>query len=95
MTGRHFTRREFAKAAGLGVSGAMSSLQETPGAAPLNGGYAPVQAFDFERARRETPGTERVVHFNHAGASLMPRPVLDAVQNHLRLEAEIGGYDGR
>jgi len=34
-----------------------------------------------------------VLHLNHAGASLLPQPVLDAVIGHLRLEAEIGGYE--
>jgi selenocysteine lyase/cysteine desulfurase len=33
------------------------------------------------------------VHFNHAGASLMPEVVLDAVVGFLRREAEIGGYE--
>ena len=48
---------------------------------------------DVERARALTPGCERVIHLNHAGASLMPAPVLETVVSHLRREAEIGGYE--
>lgn len=49
--------------------------------------------FDIERARRETPGCDDVVHFNNAGASLQSLPVLNAVFDHLHLEAKIGGYE--
>src|SRR3712207_2537355 len=52
-----------------------------------------LDSFDVARARRETPGCERVLHFNNAGAALMPRPVLDATRDYLTLEAEIGGYE--
>ena len=50
-------------------------------------------SLDVARARADTPGCRRVVHLNNAGASLPARPVLEAVIDHLRLEAEIGGYE--
>jgi cysteine desulfurase / selenocysteine lyase len=49
--------------------------------------------FDLPRARQDTPGCAHVLHFNNAGASLMPRPVLEATIAHLQLEAQIGGYE--
>ena len=49
--------------------------------------------FDLAGARRETPGCEGVVHFNNAGASLMPGPVVEAAVGYLRLEAAVGGYE--
>jgi len=48
---------------------------------------------DIERARRDTPAANQVLHFNNAGAALMPAPVLQAQLHHLQLEAEAGGYE--
>jgi selenocysteine lyase/cysteine desulfurase len=43
--------------------------------------------------RNDTPGVRHVVHYNNAGASLMPKPVIDAITAHIALEAEMGGYE--
>ncbi|MBY0552411.1 MAG: aminotransferase class V-fold PLP-dependent enzyme [Candidatus Obscuribacterales bacterium] len=48
---------------------------------------------DVVRARRETPGCTKVVHFNNAGASLTPTPVSQAVHEYLRCEELTGGYE--
>ncbi|MCC6484482.1 MAG: aminotransferase class V-fold PLP-dependent enzyme [Armatimonadetes bacterium] len=50
-------------------------------------------SLDVKKARKETPGTRNVAHFNNAGASLMPLPVTDAVKAYLQLESDIGGYE--
>lgn len=49
--------------------------------------------FDLARARAETRGCANLVHLNHAGASLMPVPVADAVVDWLREEEMTGGYE--
>lgn len=49
--------------------------------------------FDIHLAREQTPGCHNIIHFNNAGASLMPRPVLDAVVAHLQQEARLGSYE--
>lgn len=48
---------------------------------------------DVARARAETPGCAEVMHFNNAGAALMPACVADAVRDHLALETRRGGYE--
>ncbi|MCB0338893.1 MAG: aminotransferase class V-fold PLP-dependent enzyme [Bdellovibrionales bacterium] len=46
----------------------------------------------IERLRSETPGVERMLHFDNAGSSLMARPIYDTVVAHLEREMMIGGY---
>ncbi|NVK34976.1 MAG: aminotransferase class V-fold PLP-dependent enzyme [Rhodobacteraceae bacterium] len=43
--------------------------------------------------RRDTPGCKERIHFNNAGTGLVSAPVLQAVKDHLDLEAQIGGYE--
>jgi selenocysteine lyase/cysteine desulfurase len=53
----------------------------------------PVDSPDLPRWRADTPGCERLVHLNNAGAALQPGPVRRAVREHLDLEDQIGGYE--
>lgn len=47
---------------------------------------------NLDQLRAETPGAETAIYLNNASASLMPQPVIDAVQGYFALEAKIGGY---
>lgn len=53
----------------------------------------PKPLLDLAALRADTPGCETVVHFNNAGCGLLARPVLQAMLEHLELEARIGGYE--
>lgn len=48
---------------------------------------------DVAAVRADTPGCETAVHLTACGAGLMPAPVLEALHEHLDLEARIGGYE--
>ncbi|HEY1368874.1 MAG TPA: aminotransferase class V-fold PLP-dependent enzyme [Gaiellaceae bacterium] len=47
---------------------------------------------DLARVRADTPGCLERVFLDSAGSSLPPEPVVRAVSDHLRREAEVGGY---
>src|SRR5687768_8733778 len=49
---------------------------------------------ELRRWRADTPAADAGrVHLNNAGAGLMPRPVVETIQQHLKLESELGGYE--
>lgn len=48
---------------------------------------------DVEQIRKDTPGCEKKVHFNNAGASLPPLPVTEAIKEYILLESITGGYE--
>ena len=48
---------------------------------------------DLARWRAETPGCAHRNHLNNAGAALMPISVIRAIEDHVSLEARIGGYE--
>ena len=47
----------------------------------------------IQSLRADTPGTKERIHFNNAGASLMPTPIIAAIKQHIDLETKIGGYE--
>jgi selenocysteine lyase/cysteine desulfurase len=48
---------------------------------------------EIEKFRNDTNGCRYVNHMNNAGAGLMPDVVTQSVQEHIKLESEIGGYE--
>lgn len=52
-----------------------------------------MKTLDIARLRADTPACEQLIHFNSAGASLMPAPVYRATLQHLQLEQDVGGYE--
>lgn len=48
---------------------------------------------NIEQLRADTPGVGQLIHFNNAGAALMPDPVIEVMTRYLQLEARIGGYE--
>lgn len=55
-------------------------------------GFAPIAGEELEKLRADTPGTATTTHLLACGASLMPKPVIDAVHDYLDFEATRGGY---
>lgn len=48
---------------------------------------------EVQQFRNDTQGCKNVIHLNNAGAGLMPDVVTQAQLDHIKLEAEIGGYE--
>ncbi|MCF5702153.1 aminotransferase class V-fold PLP-dependent enzyme [Pseudomonas syringae] len=48
---------------------------------------------NIEQLRADTPAVAQLIHFNNAGAALMPTPVIETMTRHIQLEATLGGYE--
>lgn len=48
---------------------------------------------EIQQLRSETDATKNLIHFNNAGASLIPNPVRDAMLGYLQYEANSGAYE--
>jgi selenocysteine lyase/cysteine desulfurase len=68
------------------------------GWAVLHNGFLVRSAMNFDPApwRMDTAAAlGGRIHLNNAGASLMPKPVVDAMTGHIELEVRLGGYEAR
>jgi len=50
-------------------------------------------SINLAKVQQDLCAPSELIHFNNAGASLMPKPILDCQIEHLVLEAAIGGYE--
>ena len=48
---------------------------------------------DIDSLRADTPGCKTKIHFNNAGASLMPSLVVDTMTSYLAMESTTGGHE--
>ena len=53
----------------------------------------PADPAALSRWRADTPGCERLIHLNNAGAALHAHAGARGRRRHLALESEIGGYE--
>jgi len=49
--------------------------------------------FSVTEERNQTPAVKTLIHFNNAGASLMPNVVVDGIKKYIDSEASQGGYE--
>lgn len=52
-----------------------------------------MELMDLEALRANTPGCQKVIHFNNAGAALVSADTLRVQLDYLEAEAELGGYE--
>ena len=55
--------------------------------------FLKVVEMDIKEIRKETLGSEKVIHFNNAGSSLPPKCVTETVTSYLLEESFVGGYE--
>lgn len=49
--------------------------------------------FNVAEERNQTPAVKSLIHFNNAGASLMPNVVVEGMKNYIDSEVSQGGYE--